>query len=126
MVFPSQLVNVTSLPYSLPTPVPGAYRLTGFTYNNGLNTGVVYDGIVNVYVSPTTSDAGPDQSLCGLSGTILAGNNPAPYSGLWTIVSGAGGTLINSNLNTHCFYRSLGVNLYSQMDNQQCCLYIFR
>ena len=106
---PQPTANVTSLPYSLPTPVPGAYRLTGFTYNNGLNTGVVYDGIVNVYASPTTSAAGPDQSLCGLSGTILAGNNPAPYSGLWTIVNGAGGTLINSDLNTTVFTGALGL-----------------
>jgi hypothetical protein len=105
---PQPTVNVTSLPYSLPTPVPGDYRLTGFTYNNGLNTGVVYDGMVNVYASPTISDAGSDQSLCGLSGTILAGNNPAPYSGLWTIVSGAGGTFINSTLNTTVFTGVLG------------------
>ncbi len=106
---PQATVNVTSLPYSLPTPVPGVYKLTGFKYNNGLNTGVVDDGIVNVYANPTISDAGPDQSLCGLSGTTLAGNNPAPYSGLWTIVSGAGGTLINSALNTSVFTGVLGL-----------------
>ena len=64
--------------------------------------------IVNVYAIPTASNAGPDQSLCGVSGTILAGNDPAPYSGLWTIVSGAGGTLINRDLNTTVFTGSLG------------------
>jgi hypothetical protein len=101
-------INITSLPYSLPTPVPGAYKLTGFTYNNGANTGVV-DGInVNAYTTPTVANAGPDQSICGVSGTILAGNDPAPYSGLWTIVSGSGGTLINRGLNTTVFTGALG------------------
>ena len=102
-------INVTSLPYTLPTPVPGAYKLTGFTYNNGANIGVVDGTIVNVYTDPPVSNAGPDQSLCGVSGTVLAGNDPAPYSGLWTIVSGAGGTLINSALNTTVFTGVLGV-----------------
>ena len=105
---PQPQINVTSLPYTLPTPVPGAYKLTGFTYNNGINTGVVDETIVNVYTSPPVSDAGPDQSLCGVSGTVLAGSNPAPYSGLWTIVSGAGGTLINRDLNTTVFTGVLG------------------
>jgi hypothetical protein len=101
-------INITSVPYTLPTPVPGAYRLTGFTYNNGAETGVV-DGInVNAYTTPTVSNAGPDQSLCGVSGTNLAGNDPAPYSGLWTIISGAGGTLIDRNLNTTVFTGALG------------------
>ncbi len=97
------VINVTSLPYTLPTPIPGAYKLTGFSYNNGANTGVVDERIINVYVNPPVSNAGPDQSLCGISGTVLAGSNPAPYSGLWTIVSGAGGTLINRDLNTTVF-----------------------
>ncbi len=101
-------ISVSSLPYTLPTPVPGAYKLTGFTYNNGVNTGVVDQTIVNVYANPPVSDAGPDQSLCGVSGTVLAGSNPAPYSGLWTIVSGAGGTLINRDLNTTVFTGVLG------------------
>ena len=102
------VINVTSLPYTLPTPVPGAYKLTGFTYNNGANTGVVDGTTVNVYVSPPVSNAGPDQSLCGISGTVLAGSNPAPYTGLWTIVSGAGGTLINRDLNTTVFTGASG------------------
>jgi hypothetical protein len=102
-------INVMSLPYTLPTPVPGAYKLTSFTYNNGANIGVVDGTIVNVYSNPTTSNAGLDQSLCGVSGTVLAGNDPAPYSGLWTIVSGAGGIFINSALNTTIFTGALGV-----------------
>ncbi len=105
---PQPTINVTSLPYTLPTPVPGAYKLTGFTYNNGANIGVVDPTVVNAYADPTPSNAGLDQSLCGVSGTILAGNNPAPYSGLWTIVSGAGGTFVNSTLFNTVFTGVLG------------------
>ena len=101
-------INVVSLPYTLPTPVPGEYQLTAFTYNNGANTGVVGSTIVNVYANPTTSDAGLDQSLCGVSGTVLAGNNPAPFAGLWTKVSGAGGTFVNSTLYNTVFTGVLG------------------
>ncbi len=92
----------------MPTPVAGAYKLTGFTYNNGANSGVVDGTIINVYANPTTSNAGPDLSLCGVSGTILAGNDPAPYSGLWSIVSGAGGTFINRTQYNTVFTGVLG------------------
>ncbi|MGD0754856.1 MAG: HYR domain-containing protein, partial [Bacteroidales bacterium] len=100
--------NVTSLPYYLPTLVPGAYQLTGFTYNNGANTGVVDGTIVNAYANPTAANAGLDQSLCGVSGLVLAANSPIPYSGLWTIVSGAGGTFVNSTQNNTVFTGVLG------------------
>ena len=89
-------VTVTALPFTLPTPVAGTYRLTGFRYNNGLTAGVVDPTSLIVYDNPIVSVAGPDQSLCGVSGTVLAGNNPAPYTGLWTIISGAGGIVVNS------------------------------
>ncbi len=90
-------VTVTALPFTLPTPVAGTYRLTGFKYNNGLVSGVVDPTALIVYANPIVSNAGPDQSLCGVSGTVLAGNNPAPNSGLWTIISGAGGIIVNSS-----------------------------
>ncbi|MFN8241690.1 MAG: T9SS type A sorting domain-containing protein [Bacteroidales bacterium] len=101
-------VVVSSLPYTLPTSSSGAYRLTGFTYNNGSGTGVVDPRPINVYDIPTTANAGPDQSLCGLSSTTLAANAPAPYSGLWTIVSGTGGTLTNATLYNTTFSGVLG------------------
>ncbi len=105
---PQTQVNVTSLPYTLPAATPGAYKLTAFTYNNGANTGVVDLTTVNVYANPTTADAGADQSLCGVSGTILTGNSPNPYPGLWTIVSGTGGTLVNSTVYNTVFTGVLG------------------
>ncbi|MEZ5082325.1 MAG: T9SS type A sorting domain-containing protein [Bacteroidales bacterium] len=101
-------LNVASLPFTIPTPVSGVYRLTNFTYNNGADTGVVDTTVVHVYDPPMFADAGEDQSLCGVSGTVLAGNNPAPYTGLWTIIEGAGGILVNSSLNSTVFTGALG------------------
>ncbi len=93
---PQTPVTVSVLPYTLPTLSEGVYKLTSFTYNNGAGTGVVDAQTVTVYALPTTSAAGSDQSLCGLSTTTLQGNNPSPNSGLWTIVSGTGGSFVSS------------------------------
>ncbi len=84
-------VVVTSLPYTLPTAVAGAYQLTGFTYNGSSVAGVVDGTIVTAYASPTTSNAGTAPSLCSVTTYTLQGNNPAVGAGLWTIVSGTGG-----------------------------------
>ncbi len=94
---PQPTVNITSLPYTLPTPTAGVYQLTGFTYNNGATIGVVDPTTVTVYDVPTTANAGPDQSLCGISSATLAGNDPSPYTGTWTKVSGTGGIIYSPN-----------------------------
>ncbi|HEX2969525.1 MAG TPA: hypothetical protein VHO46_10530, partial [Bacteroidales bacterium] len=91
-------VIINTLPYTLPTPVPGTYQLTGFKYNNDANTGVVDNTPVIAYATPTVSNAGTNQSLCGLTSTTLAGNDPAPFTGLWTIISGSGGTIFDPTL----------------------------
>jgi hypothetical protein len=103
-------VTVTSLPFSLPANVPGVYRLTGFRFNSGSGTGVVDANTVTVYELPPASFAGTDQSLCGLSTTALSGNNPGSFSGLWTVVSGAGGSFENSTLYNTVFNGVLGVS----------------
>ncbi|MFN4885327.1 MAG: MopE-related protein, partial [Bacteroidota bacterium] len=44
---------------------------------------------------PPPANAGIDQNICGLT-TNMAGNNPAPGTGLWTLVSGPGtATFVN-------------------------------
>lgn len=101
-------ITITSLPYTLPTPVAGAYQLTGFKCNNGALTGVVNDDVVNVYPIPTTANAGPDQSYCGLSGATLDANDPTPYSGMWTIVSGTGGVVLTPTDSNSVFNGSMG------------------
>ncbi len=62
--------------------------------------------------SPTTADAGPDQtgaSTCGLTTVTLAANNPVVGTGSWSIVSGAGGSFGNTSLNNSTFTGTAGV-----------------
>ncbi|MFN8207170.1 MAG: hypothetical protein U0T82_07150 [Bacteroidales bacterium] len=115
-------ITITSLPYTLPTPSAGLYQLTGFTYNSGGSTGVVDPSIVTAYALPVTSNAGPDTSLCGLSGTILKGNNPNPNSGLWTVVSGAGATIVSPTQFNSVFTGIMGTtyNLKWTISNGPC------
>ena len=88
-------ITVNTLPYTLPTPTAGDYQLTGFKYNGGTIAGVVNPTVVTDYTTPTAPNAGPDQSLCGYSGTTLAANNPAPYTGLWSVSTGTGGSVLS-------------------------------
>jgi hypothetical protein len=47
--------------------------------------------VISFTQSPTTANAGPDQTICGTSAT-LAGNNPSVGTGTWTILTGTGGS----------------------------------
>ncbi len=102
-------VMVGTLPYSLPTGATGAtYQLTGFTYNNPpyagpVGNGVVDPAVITTYTVPTTAAAGIDQSVCGGTSATLAGNIPGVGSGLWTIISGAGGTIVQPTINNSIF-----------------------
>lgn len=107
---PQPDVTVTSLPYILPANMTGVYRLTGFRFNGGSGTGVVDANTVTVYELPTTANAGTNQSLCGLSTTTLTGNDPGSFSGLWSVVSGTGGSFENSTQYNTVFNGVLGVS----------------
>ncbi len=48
---------------------------------------------ITVNPSSATAAAGPDQKLCEVTTTTLAGNDPGATAGEWTIVSGTGITL---------------------------------
>ncbi|NMC40278.1 MAG: HYR domain-containing protein, partial [Bacteroidales bacterium] len=111
---PQPPVNVTPamMPYSIPTTVPGVYKLTSFTYNNGSETGTVDPSTVTAYAEPTVANAGPDQAICGITTATLAGNTPVVGTGLWTIVSGTGGTIISPTSPTSQFI-GLNGNIYT-------------
>ncbi|MCU0461891.1 MAG: hypothetical protein MUF36_07755 [Bacteroidales bacterium] len=105
-------ITLAMIPYTLPTAVPGTYKLTGFTYNSGANTGVVNTTPVTAYATPTTSNAGLDQVLCGVSTTNLTGNTPAVGTGFWTKVSGTGETILTPSSPTSQFIGQNG-NAYT-------------
>ena len=89
-------VTISSEPYVLPTDATGAiYQLTEFIYNHPTSptTGVVDQTPVTTYTVPTTANAGPDQSLCGATQATLAANTPTVGTGLWSILTGLGGTV---------------------------------
>ena len=92
-------IDISVIPvggYILPTPVPGDYKLTDFTYDlpGSPKTGVVDAGTVTVNPVPDASVAGPDQAICGITTANLAANTPVVGDGLWTIVAGSGGNVI--------------------------------
>lgn len=100
-------ITPSSFPATIPTLAGGAtYVLTSFTYNfpagNQL-TGVVDITSVTAYALPTTANAGPNQSLCGATSANLSGNVPVTGTGLWTILSGSGGTVVDPTSATSVF-----------------------
>ncbi|HRH38868.1 MAG TPA: hypothetical protein PK760_11010, partial [Flavobacteriales bacterium] len=46
------------------------------------------DVTITVNATPSTSNAGPDQTTCSSGSATLAANNPANGTGAWTVVSG--------------------------------------
>ncbi|KQM78313.1 hypothetical protein ASE74_14865 [Pedobacter sp. Leaf216] len=54
--------------------------------------------VTTITVNPGTvaANAGADQSLCSGNGITLNGNNPAPNTGLWTLVSSQTGIVITN------------------------------
>lgn len=96
-------ITISSLPYAIPTNTFGTYRLTSFKYNGGAANGVVNTTTATAYATPTTSDAGIDQSQCSSTHVFLNANSPAPYAGSWSIISGAGGNVITPTSNTSEF-----------------------
>jgi len=86
-------ITTGDLPYTLPTPEAGEYQLTSFRYDDGNELGVVDKGTVTAYERPTTADAGEDQNLCGATSATLDGNTPGVGEGVWSIISGTGGTV---------------------------------
>jgi gliding motility-associated-like protein len=62
------------------------------------NTTTCVSVTVTVDLNPATSNAGPNQSVCGLTAT-LAGNTPSLGTGTWTQVSGPG-TITFGNINS--------------------------
>ncbi|MBK7134350.1 MAG: Ig domain-containing protein [Bacteroidales bacterium] len=92
------IITITSgdLPYTLPTPGPGIYKLTDYSYNTLIATkiGVVDPTPISVYATPTLATAGTDQTECGITTVTLNGSTAIIGTGNWSIISGAGGTVL--------------------------------
>ncbi|MDP2386936.1 MAG: PKD-like domain-containing protein [Bacteroidota bacterium] len=66
--------------------------------------------LINVNLPPTASAAGPDQQLCATNTAILAANTPVSGTGIWTIISGAGGGIVSPGNPTSNFNGIAGVS----------------
>lgn len=96
-----------------------------WTLNNGPCPGAITsDDVTITLFDPATAaaNAGPDQSLCGVTSTVMAGNAVAlPAVGTWTVVSGTA-TIGNVNSPTSAI-TDLGVGtvvLRWTVDNGPC------
>ena len=84
----------------------GAYSVTvtnnyGCTRTSSFSTTVV--------PNPSTANAGTDQSICGTT-TNLAANSATVGSGIWSIISGSGGSLITPSNPVTAFNGTAGVS----------------
>ena len=82
---------------SITTPSASNSGLTGlitgtyvfrWTISNAPCPASTSDVSITISATPSTANAGPDQLLCSVSSTTLAGNLPATGTGLWNVVSG--------------------------------------
>jgi hypothetical protein len=83
-----------------------------WTISNGTCTPSTDDVIITGLAAPTTSNAGPDQSVCTTSSATLSGNNPASGTGIWTLISGVGTITSASNPATTITGLGAGANTF--------------
>jgi gliding motility-associated-like protein len=73
-----------------------------------------YDSVVYLeagsFTTESTCNAGPDQSLCATTSATLAAVSPA--TGSWSVVSGSGTFVSNTNPNTTVNGLSIGANVF--------------
>ncbi len=66
------------------------------------------------------ADAGSDQSICS-SSAILAGNTPAPGTGMWTLISGTGTITTPSSATSGITGLGIGVSVFEWTINNPPC-----
>src|SRR5678809_389402 len=89
-------ITTPTSPISTFTGVAGTTYTLRWTISNAPCTASSDDVVITFNQNPTAANAGPDQisaATCGLTSVTLAANAPTVGTGLWTIVSGAGGTI---------------------------------
>lgn len=87
-------------PTSTVTGLTGGSTYTfQWSISNGTCTPSTSDVVITIDPSPSTANAGADQTLCGITTATLNATTPAVGTGIWTVVSG-GGTISNPNAAT--------------------------
>ncbi len=68
--------------------IPGDTVVLAWTITNGSCPPSSEEVTIYNYALPTTANAGPDQMLCNVDQTILAGNDSIVGTGEWSLISG--------------------------------------
>jgi gliding motility-associated-like protein len=79
------------------------------------------DVTIDVSATPSTADAGPDQTLCSVTTTTLAGNTPASGTGSWSLVSGSGSATTPSSPTSGVTGLAVGPNVFRWTINGGAC-----
>ncbi|MEZ4931472.1 MAG: choice-of-anchor D domain-containing protein [Saprospiraceae bacterium] len=85
----------------------GTHTLT-YSYSDGNGCTSTTDD-VEVFALPTTANAGPDQVVPSVTTTMLAGNTPTTGTGMWSIVTGMGGSFGNASSPNSSFSGTVNV-----------------
>ena len=85
-------------------------RMYFYNWNVTTNSCSSARTLVNATVNPTptTANAGPDQSVCSTNTITLAANTATSGTGAWSIISGSGGTVTTPSSPTSTFTGTAG------------------
>jgi hypothetical protein len=89
----------------------GSTYVLRWTITNAPCTPSTDDVTITFNAAPTISNAGPDQtgvSTCGFTAVTLGANTPTVGTGVWTILSGAGGSFADASSATTTFSGTAG------------------
>lgn len=106
------------------TGVAGNSYTLRWTISNSPCTASTDDVDVTFNVDPTVANAGADQTnaaTCGLTTVTLAANTPTAGTGTWTILSGVGGSFVNTNNPTTDFSGVAGSTYSLQWEISTIC-----
>jgi predicted outer membrane repeat protein len=100
-----------SSPTSTFTGTAGSTYTLRWTISNSPCTASADDVVITFNRSPTTANAGSDQTgaaTCGLTQVTLAANSPSVGTGAWSVVNGTGGSFGNASSPTSTFTGTAG------------------
>ncbi|MCB0401102.1 MAG: PKD domain-containing protein, partial [Flavobacteriales bacterium] len=89
---------------------PGTYFVSFQACNAG---GCTTDYLTVTVGNAVTSNAGTDQTLCGGTTATLAGNDPTPDTGMWTLISGSGTPTTPTAFNSGVTGLAVGTNEFT-------------
>ncbi len=97
-------------------PPPHLYSIAGtyFVSFEACNAGGCTTDYITINVgNVVTSNAGIDQDICGGTTATLAGNDPSPYSGMWSLISGSGSPTTPAAFNSGVTGLAVGTNEFA-------------